>query len=91
MIDSGNRTEYFLFFATNSDSGLSKMKQAMWHADPTQGQSFSDFTDPNQMVLIDAASDPVSLRNLLTKHFKLLPVIPCGMKFLQPAVQMLQL
>jgi three-Cys-motif partner protein len=34
MINKGNRTEYFLYFGTNSLLGLSKMKEAMWRADP---------------------------------------------------------
>ena len=33
MVNEGNRTEYVLFFGTNSSEGLSKMKQAMWKAD----------------------------------------------------------
>ena len=29
MINGGNRTEYFFYFATNNAHGLGKMKQAM--------------------------------------------------------------
>lgn len=70
MIDRGNRTEYFLFFGTNSLMGLSKMKQAMWKADPERGQVFSDLTDTNQMVLLEPGPDLTPLRNLLRQHFQ---------------------
>jgi three-Cys-motif partner protein len=70
MINAGNRTEYFLYFVTNSPHGLSKMKQAMWKADPVGGQVFSDLTDPRQMVLLDLASDLTPLRRLLREHFQ---------------------
>lgn len=70
MINTGNRTEYFLFFATNSPQGLSKMKQAMWKADPLGGQAFSDLTDPRQMVLLDQTTDPSPLRKLLRDRFR---------------------
>jgi len=69
MINTGNRTEYFLYFATNSPQGLSKMKQAMWKADPLGGQAFSDLTDPRQMVLLDQATDSSPLRKLLRDRF----------------------
>ena len=36
----GNRLKYALFFATQSDLGCDKMKQAMWKAEPTGGYSF---------------------------------------------------
>jgi three-Cys-motif partner protein len=69
MINRGNRTEYFLYFGTNSDIGLSKMKQAMWKADPRGGQAFSDRTDPNQMILIQAG--PVAeLQERLQREFR---------------------
>ena len=70
MINEGNRTEYFLYFGTNSATGLSKMKETMWRADPIGGQVFSDRTDPNQMVLIQKISQYDSMSKLLRQRFK---------------------
>jgi three-Cys-motif partner protein len=69
MIDGGNRTEYFLYFATHSLKGLSKMKEAMWRADPVGGQAFSDFTVSNQMVLLQPQADLDLLRQMLVDRF----------------------
>lgn len=69
MINEGNRTEYFLYFGTNSAVGLSKMKEAMWKADPRSGQVFSDRTDPHQGVLFEAGSE-AGLRHLLQQQFR---------------------
>lgn len=75
MINRGNRTEYFLYFGTKSKVGLSKMKQAMWKADPHGGQAFSDRTDPNQMVLIQAG--PVAgLQDRLQREFRGRGLVP---------------
>ncbi len=70
MINEGNRTEYFLYFGTNSLKGLSKMKQAMWKADPERGQVFSDRTDTSQMVLLKPEPDLGFLRKLLVARFR---------------------
>lgn len=69
MINEGNRTEYFLYFGTNNPTGLSKMKEAMWKADPVRGQSFSDRTDPAQGVLFEAGGE-TGLRELLQNRFR---------------------
>ena len=50
--------------------GLTKMKQAMWQADPIHGEEFSDLTDTNQMVLFTASSDIALLKRLLLRHFQ---------------------
>ena len=42
MFNRNNRTDYFLFFATNSLLGLEKMKDAMWKVDDTGSYQFSD-------------------------------------------------
>jgi three-Cys-motif partner protein len=42
MCNKQNRTDYFLFFATNSLKGLEKMKDAMWKVDSTGFYQFSD-------------------------------------------------
>jgi hypothetical protein len=72
MIDSGNRTEYFLFFGTRSPKGLSQMKKAMWKADPEGGQVFSDRTnlDSGQMVLIQPTANVSPLKRLLQQRFR---------------------
>jgi three-Cys-motif partner protein len=47
MRNDRGRSDYFLFYATNSLSGLSKMKEAMWRVDPGSGAMFSDATEVN--------------------------------------------
>jgi len=69
MIDAGNRTEYHLFFGTNSDKGLSVMKQAMWKVDPIGGQRFSDRT-ADQLTLLNPDDDLLRLRAMLQRHFR---------------------
>ena len=51
MIDSGNRTEYFLIFGTHHPKGLEVMKGAMWKVDEVGRYQFSDATHPNQLTL----------------------------------------
>lgn len=59
MRDRQDRTQYYLFFATNSDKGHVKMKEAMWKVDPDGDFHFSDATNPGQLVLFEA--DPTSV------------------------------
>ncbi|MEW6363219.1 MAG: three-Cys-motif partner protein TcmP [Acidobacteriota bacterium] len=56
MRDRQNRTQYYLFFATNHELGHLRMKEAMWKADPDGEFKFSDATNPNQLVLFE--TDP---------------------------------
>jgi hypothetical protein len=65
MINDGNRTDYFLFFATRHPLGLSRMKDAMWKVDRTGGIAFSDVTDPDQAVLFEPTTDFEALRRLV--------------------------
>ena len=51
MRNNRDRVDYYLFYATNSILGLSRMKDAMWKVDERGEFSFSDATDPNQAVL----------------------------------------
>jgi three-Cys-motif partner protein len=53
MKNARNATDYYLFFATNNFAGLKKMKEAMWKVDEGGQFSFSDATDPNQLVMFD--------------------------------------
>jgi len=59
MRDRQDRTQYYLFFATNHELGHLKMKEAMWKVDPDGDFRFSDGTNPNQMVLFEA--DPTKV------------------------------
>ena len=71
MRDAGNRTEYFLAFATHHVEGLRVIKDAMWKADEVGGVIFSDFTDPSpdQGVLFEPEPNYIQLRKLLMTHF----------------------
>lgn len=69
MKDKRNRTIYDLFFATNHSLGHERMKEAMWKADESGLFSFSDATDPNQIVLF--SPDPArDLAPILGKEFE---------------------
>lgn len=71
MRDGGNRTEYFLAFATHHREGLRVMKDAMWKVDPAGGLHFSDFTvpSPEQATLFGAEPDYPQLHRLMLDHF----------------------
>ncbi|MBI3127659.1 MAG: three-Cys-motif partner protein TcmP [Candidatus Tectomicrobia bacterium] len=69
MINEGNRTEYFLFFGTNDLTGLSRMKEAMWKADPMWGERFSDISNPAQMVLFSEGETGL-LKTLLREKYR---------------------
>ena len=66
MRDRQNRTQYYLFFATNHERGHIKMKEAMWGVDPDGEFRFSDATDPNQLVLFDSDPTAILARQLYT-------------------------
>ena len=71
MIDSGNRTEYFLFFGTNDLTGLKKMKAAMWNVDQGGRFQFSDATaNPNQPLLFQAEPNYTLLKKDILQEFK---------------------
>lgn len=53
MRDKNQRIIYCLFFASNNRLGHVKMKEALWRVDNQTGLSFSDATNPNQMVLFN--------------------------------------
>jgi three-Cys-motif partner protein len=69
MEDPSGQTEYFLFFCTNSLTGFSKMKQAMWAVDPTGNFRYAYARNPNQMRLFDTDPDFLSLRTELSQAF----------------------
>jgi three-Cys-motif partner protein len=70
MINTGNRVEYLLFFGTNNELGLSKMKAAMWKADPGEGCRFSDRTVSDQATLLGPEPDFAFLEGLIRDRFK---------------------
>lgn len=54
MINKYNKPDYFLFFGTNNELGLERMKEAMWKVDKIGTFQFSDVTyDPEQAVLFE--------------------------------------
>lgn len=69
MRNERNATDYFLFFATKSELGLKKMKEAMWRVDVSGAYTFSDATDPNQSVLFTAEPDRRLLGRLIDEEF----------------------
>ena len=71
MRNSGNSTDYFLFFATNNLKGLEKMKGAMWKVDDTGSFQFSDHRDAHaSMYLFSDHPNTEPLRASVAKTFK---------------------
>lgn len=71
MINKINKTDYFLFFGTNSITGLKKMKEAMWKVDETGLFQFSDSTyNPAQPTLFEIGPNYNHLKNIILKNFK---------------------
>jgi three-Cys-motif partner protein len=68
MRDRQNRVQYYLFFATNHELGHIKMKEAMWALDPDGEFSFSDATNPNQLVLFENDSTATLAADLRSKY-----------------------
>ena len=69
MRNEQNRMDYFLFFATNHELGLRKMKEAMWRVDQSGTYTFSDATDPNQSVLFTSEPDRKLFDRLILNGF----------------------
>ena len=69
MRNKRNRTDYFLFFGTNNQLGMKRMKESMWKVDPTGTYEFSDNTNPNQLLLF-SQPDYTILQRMLSNHFK---------------------
>ncbi len=69
MKDTKNKTIYDLFFATNHESGIDSMKDAMWKVDQTGAYSFSDATDPDQVTLFSNEPDWDQLFDLLKANY----------------------
>ena len=69
MRNEGNLMDYFLFFATNNELGLRKMKESMWRVDEGGTYTFSDATNPNQAVLFTPEPDRQLLGRLVLQRF----------------------
>jgi three-Cys-motif partner protein len=62
-------TDYYLFYGTNNLLGLQKMKEAMWKVDESGEFTFSDATNPNQLVLFAKAPGFDVLRRQILDRF----------------------
>lgn len=69
MMDRGNRTEYFLIFATHHTDGLKAMKRAMWKVDASGLFRFSDATVSTQLALFSPEPDFDHLKRLIVGQF----------------------
>jgi three-Cys-motif partner protein len=69
MKNENNQTIYRLIFGTNSYEGLKKMKEAMWRVDKTGSFTFSDRTDPKQVLLIPHEPNYSDLKRLIVNKF----------------------
>lgn len=69
MRNKRDRVDYYLFYATNSIVGLSRMKDAMWKVDGSGDFRFSDATNPNQAVLFGNEPNIDVLRSQLLTRF----------------------
>ena len=69
MRNNSDLTDYYLFYATNSLLGLKKMKESMWRVDLSGEFSFSDATDPRQLVLFAKEPDVDILKRQIIGRF----------------------
>ena len=71
QIEAGGRgwNGYHLFFGTQNEKGLDKMKYAMWQVDPVAGIRFADSTDNGQLTLFEDRPDLTPLQDALRAHF----------------------
>jgi three-Cys-motif partner protein len=71
MLNMGNSTDYFLFFATNNLKGLEKMKEAMWKVDDTGSFQFSDYHDARRLMsLFSDHPNLAPLREMIINKFR---------------------
>ena len=70
MRNNKDVVDYYLFYVTNNILGLEKMKEAMWKVDDSGEFSFSDATNPNQMVLFESKPDYSSLTDMICDKFQ---------------------
>ncbi len=70
MRDENNRIIYYLFFATNHPLGHVRMKEAFWRVDPSSGFSFSDRTNPDQLILFQLDPSEDLAKDLLSRFLE---------------------
>jgi len=64
---------YDLYFASNNELGLVKMKEAMWKVDPVHGRAYRYVPEDPQTTLFTDEPDTVPLQHALRIHFGLQP------------------
>ena len=69
MRNVSESVDYYLFYATGSQLGLKKMKEAMWKVDQAGDFTFSDATDPNQMIMFGSEPRFDQLRQQILSKF----------------------
>ena len=69
MMGKATNTGYHLFFASSSETGLRKMKDAMWQVDARGGCMFRDSTVRGQAVLFKDEPDDSILLLMLQERF----------------------
>lgn len=61
----------YLVYGTNNLTGLARMKDALWAADPVQGVGYRDPRDPDQqMIPLVLQPDTAPLRRLILRHLE---------------------
>lgn len=69
MRNNRDVTDFYLFHATKSLKGLKVMKGAMWKVDSTGEFTFSDATDPDQLVLLGGETQQQILEREILSRF----------------------
>jgi three-Cys-motif partner protein len=69
IVTAAANSGYHLFFGSNHETGLRKMKELMWDVDPLEGRRFRDSTDVQDTVLFEREPDLDQLRKALRKRF----------------------
>ncbi len=71
MKNKMNKTDYFLFFATNNITGLKRMKSAMWKIDQKGSFQFSDAGfNPGQTTLFEIKPNYSQLKRIILEKYK---------------------
>jgi hypothetical protein len=69
IVPDVGKNSYVLFFGTNNDLGLRRMKDAMWKIDPVAGTRFRDSSNVDHPVLFDPRPDFARLETELRSRF----------------------
>ncbi len=60
MVTRGRRTGNYLFYGTRNETGLRRMKEAMWRLDPQQGLHFTPPDEHGALSLFEGADPDLS-------------------------------